>query len=76
MHEGIARFLAFWFVLCIALTATGTMAIANWAHGGGALFGLAAGWISTQQRPWPWRILLGVATAGLVAAVHFGVVVR
>jgi membrane associated rhomboid family serine protease len=33
-----------WFFVCIALTATDTMPIGNWAHGAGAVVGAATGW--------------------------------
>ena len=51
-RENMQLFLV-WGVLCIVLTATHTMAIANGAHFGGFLFGLAVGnlFFSPRRRP-------------------------
>ena len=51
-RENMQLFLV-WGVLCIFLTATHTMAIANGAHFGGFLFGLAVGnlFFSPRRRP-------------------------
>lgn len=47
MNPNTSRMLGMWFVICWVLP----MGIANWAHAGGLVWGLAAGWISTQEKP-------------------------
>lgn len=44
MDQGTVQVMVFWFFLCILLSATNTMGIANWAHGVGALVGWLLGW--------------------------------
>ena len=65
-----ARWLALWFFACIALSYMGILAIANIAHGMGAVAGFAVGW-AALQRPMPLRnaFLAGIAvlTAAIVA---------
>jgi cytochrome c-type biogenesis protein CcmH/NrfG len=39
-----SRLFVIWFVLCIFLTVSGTMAVANIAHGAGAVMGALMGW--------------------------------
>ena len=51
--------LGMWFVICILIP---SLNVANWAHGGGLLWGLAAGWASTQAKPWSWYAALGAVT--------------
>ncbi|MFV1958021.1 MAG: rhomboid family intramembrane serine protease, partial [Planctomycetota bacterium] len=63
------RLLGAWFVICILIP---SMNIANWAHGGGIAWGLAAGWASTQRRPAPWHALLWAATLAAVLFVSTG----
>jgi GlpG protein len=71
MNPRIANTLIVWFVVCIVLTKTGSLAVANWAHGGGAVWGYLAG-LALRVR---WRRLavpvLLLATAGLVAATPY-----
>ena len=59
MNPYTARMLGMWFVICILIP---SLNVANWAHGGGLAWGLAAGWASTQQKPVPWYVALGAAT--------------
>jgi membrane associated rhomboid family serine protease len=49
-----------WFFICIILTATGAMAVANVAHGAGALLGASLGWSIAER---------GRRRAGAVAAL-------
>jgi len=44
MDQGTVQIMVFWFFLCILLSSTDTMGIANWAHGIGALVGWLLGW--------------------------------
>ncbi len=53
-----------WGVLCIFLTYTHVMPIANGAHGAGFMFGLSVGWLFFAPRRRP---VWGVALAALVA---------
>ena len=43
MHPRTANALIAWFLFCIVLTMSGTLGVANWAHGAGAVWGWAAG---------------------------------
>ena len=54
------QLLVFWFFLCILLTVTDTMGIANWAHGVGALVGWLIGWAYLQPTR---RLLIPVVVA-------------
>jgi membrane associated rhomboid family serine protease len=45
---GITRLFVIWFFICIFLSRTGMMPIANTAHGIGAVLGLVAGWLLTS----------------------------
>jgi len=69
MNPYTARMLGAWFVICIVLP---SMNIANWAHGGGLAWGLAAGWISTQRNAKALYALLAVATLAAVLLVSTG----
>jgi membrane associated rhomboid family serine protease len=69
MNPGVTRLLAVWLVVCIFLP---YLRIANWAHGAGVVWGIAAGRASLQRRPWPWYVLLGAATVGIVLLVSTG----
>lgn len=58
------QFFGFWFVLCIAMTLTGAMSIANFAHAGGAGVGALVGWalvVRGRRR--------GLAVAAIIAAL-------
>jgi membrane associated rhomboid family serine protease len=65
-RETMQSFLV-WGVLCIVLTITGTFAVANGAHAGGLLFGLAVGHLFFSPRRKPiWAsalVFLAVACA-------------
>src|SRR5262249_37429891 len=56
-----------WFLLCIVLTVTRIMPIANIAHGVGALCGVATGWVYTAAGSA--RRLRAVAVAGTSVVV-------
>jgi len=43
MNRRTINYLSMWFVLCIVLTMAGSWHVANWAHGGGAVWGWLAG---------------------------------
>lgn len=66
------RFFVFWFFLCIVLTEFGVLAIANVAHGSGALLGALIGWTYALSGPRRWGaaagIVLTLALAGLGAS--------
>jgi membrane associated rhomboid family serine protease len=77
MNQRTINYLLMWFVLCIVLTQMGSWNVANWAHGGGALWGWAAGHASLHAKRRLWVPLLGVATVLLVVMsvyVAFGTV--
>lgn len=57
LDRSVTQTMVIWFFLCILLTETGTMAIANLAHGFGALLGAVLGWSLSHradQRGWRW----------------------
>ena len=64
-----------WFFICIAGTITGTMPIANVAHGSGALLGLLVGMI-TFSRPYVRRWAAGALVATLVLIALTSTVAR
>jgi membrane associated rhomboid family serine protease len=66
MNPRTAQFLAVWFVVCIALTLTDTMAIGNWAHGAGALWGWLLG-MAVKSRARAIALLGVLALAALSA---------
>jgi len=60
---GTVRLMLIWFVLCIVLTETGAMPVANVAHGAGLLFGVLYGLALFDRRNrWRWRGLAILAT--------------
>ncbi len=71
LNERTARFLATWFVICIVITQLGMFPIGNWAHGFGALFGLAAGWASLHKKRRMYVPLLAAVTIALIVATPF-----
>lgn len=72
MEPGRARFFVFWFFLCIALTEFGLLAVANVAHGCGALLGALIGWATAREGVRRWGAVAGLvvtlALAGLGAS--------
>jgi membrane associated rhomboid family serine protease len=68
MHPGNVRMLVVWFFLCIAFTSSGFLAVANWAHGVGALWGLAAGAALRSRRRVVAGVVLAAATVALTVA--------
>jgi membrane associated rhomboid family serine protease len=56
-----------WFFLCIVLTVTNVMPVANIAHGAGAVTGMLLGYAATGNRAVKWKSI-----AGLVAVLMFG----
>lgn len=48
LNPKIVQFMIIWFVLCLFLTKTQTLHIANTAHGVGAVVGMAWGYIAAQ----------------------------
>jgi membrane associated rhomboid family serine protease len=71
LNPQTAQILGIWFVICIVLPG---MRIANWAHGGGLVWGLAAGWASTQPPKirYPAFAALALVTIAAVAVVSTG----
>lgn len=62
-----------WFFLCIVLTYTGAMHVANVAHGAGALLGGALGMAIARPRRRPvWAAALALFLAASVAAASYG----
>lgn len=66
MNRRTINFLSMWFVLCIVLTQTGTWNIANWAHGGGALWGWGVGLAMLHEKR---KVLVPLAAAATVAII-------
>jgi hypothetical protein len=63
--DSTVQILGFWFVLCIVLTYSGAMNVANIAHGSGFLFGALYGMaLFSPRRARRWR--LGAVLASLV----------
>ncbi|MDJ0522284.1 MAG: rhomboid family intramembrane serine protease [Planctomycetota bacterium] len=71
MNRRTINFLTMWFFLCIVLTMTGTWRIANWAHGGGALWGWGFGLALLHAKRKQLVPAAAVATIVLVAAMTF-----
>lgn len=68
MDRRMINMLLTWLVLCVVLTEVGTLRIANWAHGGGLLWGLVLGAAVAHRRRRGLVPLAGLLTAGLLAA--------
>ncbi len=71
MNPGMVNALVGWFILCVILTQMGSLPIANWAHGGGAVWGLAAGYAVGSRHRRVWIPVLAVLTVGLMLAAQF-----
>jgi membrane associated rhomboid family serine protease len=71
MHPAAANTLIGWFFACIVLTMTGTMPIANWAHGAGAVWGWLAGLAAMSPRRRLYAVALGLLVVALAAASPF-----
>lgn len=65
-----AKYFAFWFFLCIVLTATNVMNIGNVAHGAGAAAGLLIG-LAVASRAGK-RVGYAVAASALIGTVTWG----
>jgi membrane associated rhomboid family serine protease len=76
MNPRTANTLIAWFLFCIVLTMSGSLGVANWAHGAGAVWGWLAG-LATRVS---WRRvaipLLALATAAAIAATPWLPLVR
>jgi len=60
-----------WFFLCILLTATNTMPIANVAHGAGAVLGVLLGWTiaaKSRKRKIGYGMLISIVFVAIMAA--------
>jgi membrane associated rhomboid family serine protease len=65
----VAVLFVVWFFLCIALTATGTWNVGNYAHGMGAVLGALAG-LAVAEGQWRRRILYaGLALAAVLLVI-------
>ncbi len=73
LNERTAKFLATWLVICVVITQLEVLnfRIGNWAHGMGAAWGLAAGWVTLHPRRRILTPLLVVVTIGLIALIPF-----
>jgi membrane associated rhomboid family serine protease len=60
-----------WFILCIVLTQSGSLPVANWAHAGGALSGLASGYALRARSSRAWLGAVAIATIAVVLAAQF-----
>jgi GlpG protein len=76
MNPRTANALIAWFLFCIVLTMSGSLGVANWAHGGGAVWGYAAGAATRTSRRRIAIPLFALATAAAVAAAPWLPIVR
>ena len=65
-----------WFFVCIVLTATEVMPVANFAHGFGLGLGVLCGWAVTQRFCAKRPLLIALAGAALALLVGLGTVAR
>ena len=65
-----------WFFICIATTLTGVLAVANIAHGMGAVLGAMLGWTITAPRGNPRTIRVTATALSAVALLLAAVVLR
>jgi len=73
VDQGTVLMFTAWFFLCIVLTYTGSMNVANVAHGAGALLGAALGVAIARRRQRAfWGGALALFTAASVAAAGYG----
>ncbi len=72
MDRGTAQLFVIWFFVCIAMTITDVLPVANVAHGMGAAAGAGVGWAITRRAQR--SIVLGLVVAagiGVLAAAAF-----
>jgi len=75
MTDQMIRWIVVMLVVGVILSATGKLAIANWAHGAGLASGYLAGLAVRDARRQLWLPLLGLLAVGLIVAsmyVAFG----
>jgi membrane associated rhomboid family serine protease len=70
MNPATVNSFLLWFVLCIVASQSGAIPIANTAHAGGAVWGLAAGFATRSPRRRLWLPALAVATLGIAFAAQ------
>lgn len=68
VDETTTRLFVIWFFVCIVLTVTNIMPIANLAHGMGALIGFLLGWIIARRSPRRPAAIAGLASV-VIASV-------
>jgi membrane associated rhomboid family serine protease len=68
MHPANVQLLVLWFFLCVFATGAGLMAVGNWAHGIGALWGFVAGTILASRWGRLGAAALALATIALTVA--------
>lgn len=71
MNPRTVNSLVSWFILCIVLTQSGSLPVANWAHAGGALSGLATGYAVRARRRRAWVGVIALGTIAVVVAAQF-----
>jgi membrane associated rhomboid family serine protease len=67
MNRRTLQVLGFWFLLCIYLTTTGALSVANWGHAAGAAFGFGVGHAALHKRR---KLLLPAAALGTALFVY------
>jgi membrane associated rhomboid family serine protease len=67
--DDIVRLLLGWLVLCIGLTVTRIMPVANFAHGFGLLFGVLYGLAAFSPQRRRWWLAAGLATLAVLSAL-------
>lgn len=69
-NDEIVRLMLGWLVLCIGLTWTKIMPVANIAHGAGLLFGVLYGLAAfAPHGRWRWRLAAGLATLAVLSTL-------
>jgi GlpG protein len=69
-NDEIVRLMLGWLVLCVGLTWTKIMPVANIAHAAGLLFGMLYGFAAfCPHRRGPWRWASGLATVAVLATL-------
>ena len=63
------RYMIGWLILCFVLTAAGTWNVANYAHLGGLLFGVAVGWLFVDRDSAPRYKMAGVVLLALLVTI-------
>jgi len=67
--DDVVRMMLAWAALCVGLTWTRIMPVANIAHGSGLLFGVLYGWAAFAERRRSWQLAAALATLAVLATL-------